>query len=59
MSTHTKRVLDIKFTRQGLPNDSASILEAEPGKLGIKRCKPGILFIRLQVALYFELAIMM
>ena len=29
---------------QGLPSDSTCVLEAEPGKLDIKRGKPGILF---------------
>ena len=48
---------DIKFTKQGfanacltprgLPSDSTSILKAEPGKLDIKRSKPGNLFISL------------
>ena len=47
---------DIKFTRQGFENlftlgglssDSTSDLKAEPGKLDIKRCEPGILFIIL------------
>ena len=42
----------------GLPSDSACILLAEPGKLDIKRCKPGILFITLQVAELFKLMIM-
>ena len=34
---------------RGLPSDSTCVLEAEPGKLDIKRRKPGILFISLQV----------
>ena len=29
----------------GLPSDSTCFLIAKPGKLDIKRCKPGILFI--------------
>ena len=35
------------------------ILEALPGKLDIKRCEPGILFISLQVGSPFKLAILM
>ena len=48
---------DIKFTSQGfweclltspgLLRDSTCVLKAKPGKLDIKRCKPGILFISL------------
>ena len=34
--------------------DSASVLEAEPGELDIKRCKLGILFTSLQVASLFH-----
>ena len=33
----------------GLPSDLTCVLKAEPGKLDIKRRKPGILFICLQV----------
>ena len=33
------------------------MLEAEPGKLDIKRCELGILFISLQVDSLFKLAI--
>ena len=45
---------DIKFTikalrtligSRGLPSDWTCVLEAEPGKLDIKRREPGILFI--------------
>ena len=43
---------------RGLLSDSNCVLEAEPGKLDIKRCKPGILFISLQVGSLFKLAIM-
>ena len=42
----------------GLPSDSTGILEAEPGKLDIKRRKPGILFINLPICSHFKLAIM-
>ena len=35
------------LTLRGLPSDSTCILEAEPGKLDIKRQEPGILFISL------------
>ena len=34
---------------QGLPSDSTCALRAEPGKLDIKRCQPGILFISLSI----------
>ena len=44
---------------RGLPSDITSILEAKPGKLDIKRCEPGILFITLQVGSLIKLAIMM
>ena len=42
----------MKFTRQGLesealPSDSTCFLEAQPGKLDLKRCEPGILFLGL------------
>ena len=33
------------LTSRGLPSDSICVLEAEPGKLDIKRHEPGILFI--------------
>ena len=39
---------------QGLPSDSTCVLEAEPGKLDIKRCEPGIQFISLQVVYMFS-----
>ena len=44
---------------RGLTSDSTCVLEAEPGKLDIKRREPGILFISLQVSSFFKLAIMM
>ena len=55
---------DIKFTRQGfenlrLPSDSTCILKVEPGKLDVKRHKPGILFISLPIVSLLKLAIMM
>ena len=37
------------LTSRGLPSDSTCVLKAEPGKLDIKRCKPGILFISLPI----------
>ena len=58
---------DIKFTRQGfrmlvvpqgLPSDSTCVIEAESGKLDIKRCEPGILFINLPIGSLFKLGIM-
>ena len=39
----TRRLVELK----GLPSDSTCILIAEPGKLDIKRCESGILFINL------------
>ena len=46
------------LTSQGLPSDSTCVLEAEPGKLEIKRRLPGILFISLPIVLLFKLVIM-
>ena len=43
---------------RGLRSNSTCILKAEPGKLNIKRRKPGILFISLQVGSLFKLAIL-
>ena len=43
---------------QGLPSNLACFLEAESGKLDIKRRKPGTLFISLEVGSLFKLAIM-
>ena len=43
---------------QGLPSDSTCVLEAEPGKLDIKRCEPGILFISLHVVSLIKIPIM-
>ena len=43
---------------RGLLSDSTCILEAEPGKLDIKRGEPGILSISLSVVSLFKLAIM-
>ena len=37
------------LTSRGLPSDSTCVLKAELGKLDIKRCKPGILFISLPI----------
>ena len=42
----------------GLPSDSTHVLKAEPGKLDIKRCEPGILFISLSIVSLFNLPIM-
>ena len=36
-------------TSRGLPSDSTYVLKAEPGKLYIKICEPGILFISLPI----------
>ena len=43
---------------QGLSSNSTSVLEAEPGKLDIKRHEPGILVISLQFCSLLELKIM-
>ena len=37
------------LTSRGLPSDSACVLISEPGKLDIKRCEPGSLFISLPI----------
>ena len=42
----------------GLPSDSICYLEAEPGKLDIKRCETCILFISAQAGSLFKPAIM-
>ena len=39
-------------------SDLTCILKAEPGKLDIKGCEPGILFISLPIVSFFKLAIM-
>ena len=39
---------------RGLPSDSTCFLEAESGKLDIKRQEPGFLFINLHVGLLFK-----
>ena len=52
------RLRERVLTSRGLPSYSTSVLEAEPGKLDIKRREPGILFISLQVESIFKLAIM-
>ena len=49
---------DRLLTSRGLLSDLTCVLETEPGKLEIKRCEPGILFISLQVGSLVKLAIM-
>ena len=58
---------DVKFTRQGFENACwhreacraiQRAFKTEPGKLDIKRRKPGILFISLSIASPSKLAIM-
>ena len=44
---HQTRLRERLLTSRGLPSDSTCILEAEPGKLDIKRREPGILYISL------------
>ena len=46
------------MTSRGLLSDSNCVLKAKPGKLDIKRRKPGILFISLAIVSLFKLAIM-
>ena len=45
------------LTSRGLLSDSICVLKAEPGKLDIKRRKPGILFISLLIVSLFKLTI--
>ena len=52
------RLRECLLTSWGLPKDSTCILEAESGKLDIKRQVPGILFISLPIVSLFKLAIM-
>ena len=55
---------DIKSTKHGFENTcwhreaSKCVLKVEPGKLDIKKCKPGILFICLPTVSLLKLAIM-
>ena len=46
------------LTLQGLPSASTCLLKAGPGKLNIKRRKPGIPFISLPIVSIFTLSIM-
>ena len=57
---------DIKFTGQyfenacgivGLAERTTCLLEAEPGKLDIKKRKPGILFISLTIGSDYDVVI--
>ena len=41
-----------------IASDSICFLKAKPGKLDIKRCEPGILFISLPIVSLFKCAIM-
>ena len=41
------RLRERLLTSPGLPSDSTCVLDAEPGKLDIKKREPGILFISL------------
>ena len=43
---------------QGLRSDSTCVIEAEPGKVDIKRREPGILFIILPIGLLIKIPIM-
>ena len=53
------RLWERLLTSRGfLPSDSTCVLKALPGKLGIKRREPGILFISLPIVQLFKLAIM-
>ena len=52
------RLWEGMLTSRDLPRDSTCILQAEPGKLVIKRRKPGILFISLPIVSLLKLAIM-
>ena len=44
------------LTSPVLPSDSTCVLKAMPGKLDIKRCELGILFISLPIVVLFKLA---
>ena len=46
------------LTSRGLPSDLTCVLKAEPGKLDMKRGKPGFLFISFPIIEHFKLAIM-
>ena len=50
--------LRMLMASQGLRSDSTRVLKAEPGKLDIKRRKPGILLISSPIISLFKLAIM-
>ena len=52
------RLRECLLTSRGLSSDSTCVLEAEPGKLDIKRHEPGILFISLPIVSLVKLAIM-
>ena len=52
------RLWERLLTLRGLLSDSIYVLEAEPGKIDIKRREPGILFSLLQVDSLFKLAIL-
>ena len=53
------RLRECLLTLRGLLSNSTCILKAEPGKLDLKRCEPGILFISLQAESLFKLAVIM
>ena len=57
ISSLPSKALRTLVESRGLPSDSTCVLEAEPGKLDIKRLEPCILFISLQAELQpgFEL----
>ena len=57
ISSLTGKALRTLVKSRGLPSDSTCFLEAEPGKLDIKRREPGILFISLQADSLFKLGI--
>ena len=42
---------------QGMPSNSTCVLNAQPGKLDIRRRKPGILFMSLPVGSLLKLTI--
>ena len=51
-------VVDIARLVERKPRDSTCIIEAEPGKLDIKRREPVILFISSAIVSFFKLAIL-
>ena len=54
----SRMLVDIARLAERKPHDSTCIINAEPGKLNIKRCEPVIIFINSPIVSLFKLAIM-